>query len=585
MARTIEIDQTVTISTLAKQLELPSTSLVAELFKNGIVATLNEKIDFATATGLIDDLGLDVTVKQRQIVAPRMVVPKTTPPTYQPRPPVVAVMGHVDHGKTTLIDKITQQSNADQELGGITQHINAYQAQHDGQTITFLDTPGHVAFASLRQHGIELTDLVVIVVAADDGVRPQTIEAIRFAQKPNLKIIVAISKVDKAGVNVAKVRSQLAEHGLVADDAGGDTSFVELSATTGTGIKELLDIILLTAQIAELKADVGGLARGLIIESYLKKGLGPVAVVLVQEGILKMADFIVAGQASGRVRTMNDFRGQKLTQAGPSMPVMISGFKALPKFSDHFFAVENDKTAKKLAKDHQSQTTNQTNSSMTSSELLRIIKQRTSINRANIIIKADVQGSLTTAVDGVLGLDTDEVGSHIVAATVGEVSERDIWLAKTTQATIHCFNVTVSNSMKRLARRHGVTIDYHTIIYEFLMAVKQDLEKLLPPEVVVTDLAQMVVKGVFKTTKDSVICGGQITSGQLSLPALASLYNGKQQLATDLEVISLKKETNTVNQIAQGELGGVSLRTSGKLVIKPDHQLHFYRQTVKVRKL
>jgi translation initiation factor IF-2 len=349
--KVIVIADSITVGELAEKLNLPVTNLIGELFKNGIVSTINQHIDFETASIIIEELGiLDVTLERK--TAANLSVRKVheLSDSAVARPPIVAVMGHVDHGKTSLLDAILKTKVADSEAGGITQYISAYQTVHADRSITLLDTPGHEAFAALRQHGAELTDVVVIVVAADDGVKPQTIEAIRFAKSANAKIVVAINKMDKEAADPDRVKAQLAtEHDLNPEEWGGDIVMVEVSAKTGKNIDKLLDMVLLVADIEELKADIDTPAEGLVIESHMEVGRGPVVGLLVMQGILKPSHFLVAGTTYGKVRTLLDFAGKTLKEAGPSTPATVTGFKELPQFGDNFVIVKNEKEARAQA--------------------------------------------------------------------------------------------------------------------------------------------------------------------------------------------------------------------------------------------
>ncbi len=582
MTRTIEIAHMITISDLAHQLELPATQLISELLKNGVILTLNEKIDFETVAILIEELGLDVQVQQKSLIVVNVDKPRQGV-IQKARPPVVAVMGHVDHGKTSLLDKIVGSNLVSGEAGGITQHISAQQITHQDRLITFLDTPGHEAFAAVREHGALLTDLVVLIVAADDGVQEQTIEAIRFARKSGVKIVVAVSKIDKPNANLHLIKQQLAEQDLLAEDMGGQTIIIPISAKTGEGIEQLLDMILLVGDIEELQADSHGSATGLVIEAYMKRGLGPVAVVLVQEGVLHKGDFLVAGQAWGKARLLHDTTGEILDKATASTPVIISGFKSLPEFGQTFEVVGGEKEAKKIAAIAGARQ-NFKSSGMSSRELLRIIERRTEINEHKVIIKADVKGSLTAILDSLKSLDTDEVATKVVDSGVGSLSESDINTAKISGATIYCFNLNLVATMRRLASQRDVVLKTYTIIYELLDDIKASLEKLLIPEKVVIELGSLQIEGIFKTTKSELICGGQILKGKLSLPARVRIKRGDALLA-EAEVRSLAKGPMEVKEVANGEMCGLRLATTSKVNLKPDDLLEFYRIEIQERKL
>ena len=585
MSRIIEIDNNVTISTLAEKLELPATNLVAELLKQGIMVTLNERIDVDTATILVEELGLDIELKEKQTKGPStQLSKKRIKPAYKQRPPVVAIMGHVDHGKTSLLDKICNSSTVKSEAGGITQHISAHQTEHKGRVITLLDTPGHEAFAAIREHGAKLTDLAVIVVAADDGIKPQTLEAIRFANKAGVKMIVAVNKMDKGETGLNKVKQQLAEQNILVEGWGGEIIVTPVSAKTGKGIEELLDAILLIADVEELKADFQGLAVGLVIEAKMKKGMGPMAVVLVQQGILKHGDYLVAGAAYGRVKTLQTIDGVDITKAEPSSPVIVCGLKSIPEFGDELYVVETEKEAKDNAGTYS--TDRETRSSgITNNEMLRLIQRRTSVTECNIIIKADVQGSLTSVLDSIKVLDTDEAASRIVSSGVGAVNESDIETARAAEAIIYCFNTDVSSGIRRMANQKSVSIKTYKVIYELLDDIKAELESRLPPEVIELDIAQLTVKGVFNTTKKEVICGGKVSKGKMALPSFANVLREGDIIASALPVLTIKKGITQVTEVSSGEMCGLSLETSEKLLLKEGDVLQLYTREIKKKVL
>jgi translation initiation factor IF-2 len=401
--RIIEVEEQITVGALAEKLMLPVSKLIGELMKNGVLATVNERIDFDTAQILVGELGLEIElVKKKEVIDLGVREKRKANQKGENRPPVVAVMGHVDHGKTSLLDAIREADIAKGEAGGITQHISAYQITHKDRQITFLDTPGHEAFAALREHGALLTDLVIIVVAADDGVKPQTIEAIRFARKAGVKIIVAINKIDKEGANVPQLKQQLAEQDLLVEEWGGDTVVVEVSAKTKVGIPELLDMVLLVADVEELKADVNVPATGLIIEAHMEKGRGPVAICLIDEGTIKSGDYIVAGNTYAKIRNLESTTGKPLDKALPSTPVIITGFKLLPQFGDEFEIVKDEKTARSKAQNVGRQRKEDgSTQDIGSGELIRLINRSNQITEFPVIIKADVQGSLTSVIDSI----------------------------------------------------------------------------------------------------------------------------------------------------------------------------------------
>ena len=580
MATTIEIEDTITVGALAEKLMLPVTKIIAELMKNGVMATVNERIDFDTAQIIVSELDLDIELKKQEVVTP-VREKKAASDKASARPPVVAVMGHVDHGKTSLLDAIRGAEVVKGEAGGITQHISAYQVEHSDRIITFLDTPGHEAFAALREHGAQLTDVAIIVVAADDGIKPQTIEAIRFARKAGVKIIVAINKIDKPEADANRVKQQLSEQDLLVEEWGGDTITVNVSAKTREGIDQLLDMILLVAEVEELRADTDVPATGLIIEAHMEQGRGPVAVALIEAGELAPGDFVVAGSSYARVRNLESTSGKPVKKAGPSTPVMITGFKTLPEFADEFVAVKDEKTARSQAeKAGTSRRGSGGKSDINSGELLRIINRTNKLNELNIIVKADVQGSLTSVLDSLKSLDTEEVAVKLVATGVGVVNENDLHMAHSSQAIIYGFNVSAPSNIKQLASRDRIPIRLYRVIYELIDDVKQELTKMLAPEVVETDTGRLVVKGVFKTTKTEVICGGEVTKGKLTVPAIARVVRDSQQLA-EVEVTNLKRGPQDTKEVFEGEMCGVSLKTTSKLDIQEGDRIEaFQRQTV-----
>jgi translation initiation factor IF-2 len=584
MATTIQIEDNITVGALAEELKLPVTRLIGELMKNGIMATINERLDFDTATIIVGELGLDIELERKKVEsqhAPREKAPAGANATQ--RPPVVAVMGHVDHGKTSLLDAIRGAQVAKGEAGGITQHISAYQVEQKGRLITFLDTPGHEAFAAIREHGAHLTDIVILVVAADDGVKPQTIEAIRYARNAGVKIVVAINKIDKEGANSGLVKGQLAEQQVVSDERGfgGDVPMVEVSAKTGQNIDTLLDTVLLVADVEELKADATVPARGLIIEAHVEHGRGPIAHALIEEGTLHPGDFVVSGGTYAKVRNLDTTDGKPVKSAGPSTPVVISGFKTLPEFGDPFEVVADEKTARSQAASVAAErASGGGRSDMSGSELLRIISRNDKLQELPIIIKADVQGSLTSVADSLKSVETDEVAVRVVGSSAGSVNENDIHLAHSSGAIIYGFNTSVAPNIRRLASRDQVSIRLYDVIYELIDDVKTELTKLLPDEVVEKEMGELEVKGVFKTTKSEIIAGGEVKSGTLKVPALVRVYRKKEQIGT-AELTGLKRGPNDARDLATGELGGISLSTQARITLEVGDRLEFFtRETV-----
>jgi len=584
---TIEVQDMVTVGELAEKLAIPVTRLIAELMKNGVMATVNERIDFDTAQIIVGELGLDVELAKKAITTelPTRHRAEVDDATAKPRPPVVAVMGHVDHGKTSLLDAIRSADVVKGEAGGITQHISAYLVVHKGRMITFLDTPGHEAFAALREHGAMLTDLVIIVVAADDGIKPQTLEAIRFARKAGVKIVVAITKVDKPEADANRIKQQLAEQELLPEEWGGDTIILEVSAKTGKGLPELLDMVLLVADVEELRATYDQPATGLIIESHMEQGRGPVAEALVEQGTLKVGDFVVAGTTYAKVRNLDSTSGKPLKEATPSMPIVIAGFKALPEFGDPFTVVRDEKKARQLAADAAHDRQNKGGHlEIGSNELIRLINRSNEVNELNILVKADVQGSLTSVIDSLKTLDNEEVAVRIVGTGVGPIGENDVRMAATSKAILYGFHVEVPSGAKQLANRDKVDIRLFKVIYELIDDAKEELTKLLAPEIVETDLGRLIVRGIFKITKTEVICGGEVTKGKLTVPALAKVRRGDEELA-EVEVTNLKRGPQDAKEILEGEMCGLSFKSKSRVDLQEGDIIELFTRELKDRSL
>ena len=584
MAQKIEIEEFITVGTLAEKLSIPVTKLITELMNNGVMATVNERIDFDTAQIIVGELGLEdieLTKKSDEpVVTPREK--RKVSMGGELRPPVVAVMGHVDHGKTSLLDAIRGKEVAKGEAGGITQHISAYQVQHNKRAITFLDTPGHSAFAALREHGAQLTDLVIIVVAADDGIKPQTIEAIRFARNAGVKIIVAINKIDKDSADANHIKQQLSEQELLIEEWGGDTVVVEVSAKTKQGIDNLLDMVLLVADVEELKAPVEGPASGLVIESHMEKGRGSVGIVLVEQGTLSNGDFVVTGSTYAKVRNLESTDGSALKVATPSTPVIITGFKELPSFGDEFVAVKDEKSARNLEQTNTLERKELVGKhDLSGSDLISIINRNNALTELNVIIKTDVQGSLTSVADSLKTLNTEEVAIKIVSSGVGAINENDVYLAHTSNAIVYGFNVTLPTNIKQLVHRDKVSVRLFNVIYELIDDAKNELSELLAPKTVEHEQGVLVVKGIFKITKTEVICGGEVTKGKISVPAQARVTRGKEKIA-DVEVTNLKRGPQDAKEVVEGEMCGLSLKTQSKLELLEGDRIELYlTETVK----
>lgn len=583
--RILQVPDMVTVGELAQTLDLPVTKLIGELFKNGIAATVNQRIDLETAQIIVDELKLDVELQRQEHTT---VVDKKHELSDEAvaRPPIVAVMGHVDHGKTTLLDAILDTKVVEGEAGGITQHISAYQTVRKGRSITLLDTPGHEAFSALRQHGATLTDVVIIVVAADDGVKPQTVEAIKFAQVANAKIVVAITKCDKETANVERVKAQLAsEYGLNPEEWGGDTVMVDISAKTGKNLDKLLDMVLLVADIEELKADVAVPAEGLVIESHMEVGKGPVVSVLVEHGELKVGQCVVSGTTYAKVKTLFDYAGRPIKLAGPATPATITGFKEAPSFGHRFMAVKNEKTARlQVEKNRLSQQHEAVHAHMTGNDLLRMMNKHESTQEVTVVVRADVQGSLTSVTDSLKLLENEELIVRIIGSGIGNITENDIRLAASAGAIIYGFNVQLPTTVKRLAQREKVSVRIFKVIYELLDDIHEVMEGMLAPEIIETEVGKLKVLAVFRTTKSGVICGGEVLTGKITAGLLTRVMRGGEKLA-EAEVKNVQRQQQEAKEVFEGEQCGLELKTDGKLLLEANDQLEFFTRELKKRTL
>lgn len=582
------VADSITVGELAETLHLQVSTLVGELFKNGIVATINQKIDFDTAQIIVEELGIDVVLERKKPVEIVRVKHENSDKA-EPRPPIVAVMGHVDHGKTTLLDQILKMHKVSTEAGGITQHISAYQTERNGKKITLLDTPGHEAFAALRQHGAVLTDVVIIVVAADDGVKPQTVEAIKFAQNANAKIVVAINKIDKPTANPEMVKAQLAsEYKLTPEEWGGDVLMVNVSALTGEGIDKLLDAVLLVAEMEELKADYDILAEGLVIESHMEQGRGSVVSLLVEQGTIHESDVLVAGTAYGKIRTLLDFKGDRIKKAGPSTPVIITGLKDLPQFGDSFVITKNERLARKMITEAKIEhEKNAASTNVTGADLLKMMSHQDDVKDFDVVVKADVQGSLTSVVDSLKMINGDEeVNVRVIGTGVGNISENDIRLAMSGNTVVYGFNVELPPNVKRLAQRDRVEVRIFKVIYELIDDVKASMSNLLSPKIVDETVAELDVKGVFKTTKDEVIAGGEILSGKVVLADKPLVrFIRKKEILGEGELINIQKQKHDVKELFESDICGFSVKVQNRINLEVGDKVQFFKRELVKREI
>lgn len=584
VTKQIAIAPVVGVGEFAEKLGVPVTTVIGELMKNGVMATINEQIDFDTAAIIGSDLGFEIEAEKEQADPAAPAKTELAEGEGETRPPVVAVMGHVDHGKTSLLDAIRETNVVAKESGGITQHIGAYQIKRKDRWITFLDTPGHEAFSAIRQHGARLTDVAIIVVAADDGVKPQTKEAIRHAKEAGVQIVIAINKIDKPGADPNRVRQELSELELVPEEWGGKTVMVDVSAKAGTNIEKLLDVVLLVADIEDLRARPNGPAEGVIIESHLDTGKGPVATVLVQHGNLAVGDYIVSGATYAKVRSLGDYRGKKLKGADPGMPAVVTGFKGVPDFGNVFYAVENEKAARdrSVASQRQASTKSMIKvKSIDAADLTDAISAG-KIKELNVVVKADVQGSLESLLTSLSELKNDEVAVKVVSQGIGDVSESDVNFAQTAGALILGFNVSIGSAVKQLANREKVQLRLYKVIYELLDDVRSALTQMLEPEVIEVPVGELKVLGVFKTTKSEVICGGEVLTGKVEPDVQVRVKRDKEVIATG-KITNVQKEQNKVKQVVEGEQCGLNVAINAKIEI--DDRLEFFTTETRQRTL
>ena len=553
--KVITIPETITIKDLADKMKIQPSAIVKKLFMQGQIVTVNQEIDFETAEEIAIEYEI-ICEKEVQVdvIEELLKEEEEDEATMEKRPPVICVMGHVDHGKTSLLDAIRKTNVTDREAGGITQHIGAYTVRINDQKITFLDTPGHEAFTAMRMRGANSTDIAILVVAADDGVMPQTVEAINHAKAAGIEIIVAVNKMDKPNANVDRVKQELTEYELIPSDWGGTTEFVPVSAKTGEGIDTLLETILLTAEILELKANPNRRARGLVIEAELDKGRGPVATVLVQKGTLHVGDFVSAGAAHGKVRAMVDDKGRRVKEAGPSTPVEILGLSDVPNAGEILIAHENDKTAKSFAETFVAQNKvkklEETKSKMSLDDLFTQI-QAGNLKELNLIIKADVQGSVEAVKQSLLKLSNEEVVVKCIHGGVGAINESDVTLASASQAIIIGFNVRPDAMAKATAEREGVDVRLYKVIYQAIEDVQAAMKGMLDPIFEEKVIGHAEVRQIFKASAVGNIAGSYVLDGTFERGCKIRITREGEQIFEG-NLASLKRFKDDVKEVKAG---------------------------------
>ncbi|MFC5578432.1 translation initiation factor IF-2 [Lysobacter niabensis] len=579
VVREVAIGDTITVADLAQKLALKGGDVVKALFKMGVMATITQSIDHDTAALVTEELG-HIVVKASENTAEDALLAhvEETQGDRTARPPVVTIMGHVDHGKTSLLDYIRRTKVASGEAGGITQHIGAYHVETPKGVISFLDTPGHAAFTQMRARGAKLTDIVVLVVAADDGVMPQTREAVQHAKAAKVPLIVAINKIDKSDADPLRVKNELLAEQVVAEDFGGDTQMVELSAKTGAGVDNLLDSILLQAEVLELKAVPTGRATGVVIESSLDKGRGPVATVLVQQGELKKGDYLVCGVQYGRVRALFDETGSQVEGAGPSIPVQVLGLSGVPDAGDDFVVVEDERLAKDVAqqrdaKRRESRLVAQAGNRM--EDIMAQMGEGAAQQTLNLVVKADVQGSVQALRDALTGLSTDAIRINVIGGGVGGITESDATLAATSKATVIGFNVRADASARRVIDSNGVDLRYFSIIYDVIDQVKQVASGILGKEIREEIIGTAEVRDVFRSSKFGAVAGCMVVEGVVKrTKPIRVLRDNTVIFEGELE--SLRRFKENVDEVRQGTECGIGVKAYND--IKPGDQIECFER-------
>jgi translation initiation factor IF-2 len=565
----IELPASLTVRELAQQVQASPIDIIKILMTNGVMANINQMIDYDTAAIIVSELGFEVTqekTEQEEVVDTgtipywRQLIMNEKPKDLVDRAPVITILGHVDHGKTTLLDAIRKSDVAGGEFGGITQHIGAYQIEHKGKPITFLDTPGHAAFTAMRARGAQGADIVVLVVAANDGVMPQTKEAINHATAAKVPIIVALNKIDLDDANPEFTKRQLSEMGLVPDEWGGNTMVVPVSAKAKIGLDDLLEAILLVADSNEIKANPNSVAVGTVIEAEIEKAKGVLATLLVQNGTLQSGDFIVAGLSSGKIRAMFDFRGKPVRKAGPSTPVRVMGLSDVPHAGDFFQVFKDEKVGRQaVQKRKAAELDKRPTSAKASLEEMFANFQAGKARELQLIVKADVEGSLEPIVESLRDIKSDEIKINILHAQTGNISEGDVILASASNAIIIGFNVKADAAARKLAETERISIRLYNIIYRLIEDVEKALKGLLEPEYEQVDIGKAEVLAIFSISKVGNIAGCKVIQGEIRRNARVRVTR-KGELIYETEVSSLRHEKEVVREVRQGFECGISLR-------------------------
>ncbi|VXA80322.1 MULTISPECIES: translation initiation factor IF-2 [Aeromonas] len=580
--RDVVIGETITVAELANKMAVKGVEVIKAMMKMGAMATINQVIDQETAQLVAEEMGHKVVLRRENELEEAVLSDRDETSEAKSRAPVVTIMGHVDHGKTSLLDYIRKAKVAASEAGGITQHIGAYHVETDSGMITFLDTPGHAAFTSMRARGAKSTDIVVLVVAADDGVMPQTIEAIQHAKAAEVPIVVAVNKIDKPEADPDRVKTELARYNVMSEDWGGDSQFVHVSAKSGEGIDDLLEAILIQSEVLELKAVVDGMASGVVIESFLDKGRGPVATVLVQEGTLRQGDIVLCGLEYGRIRAMRDELGREIKEAGPSLPVEILGLSGVPSAGDEATVVRDEKKAREVALYRQGKFRDVKLARQQKAKLENMFANMTEgeVSEVNVVIKADVQGSVQAICDALVQLSTDEVKVKIVGSGVGGITETDATLAAASSAILVGFNVRADASARKVIESESLDLRYYSVIYDLIDEVKQAMSGKLAPEYRQEIIGLAEVRSVFKSPKFGAVAGCMVTEGVVKrsnrirvLRDNVVIYEG--------ELESLRRFKDDVNEVRNGYECGIAVKNYND--VREGDQIEVY-ETIEIQR-
>ena len=577
----LQVVEGTTVADLATSLELQPSALIMRLMKLKVMANINQRLDYNTLVMLGEHLNFQA-VRSKTLEEELLTEIPDAPESLQPRAPVVTIMGHVDHGKTSLLDSIRQSNISESEAGNITQHIGAYHVKLKGGSIVFLDTPGHAAFTAMRARGAQVTDIVVLIVAADDGVMPQTIEAISHAKAAKVPIVVAINKIDMPGARTDYVKQQLAEQELLPEDWGGQTICVETSAIDGTGIDFLLEMLLLEAALLELKANPNKLARGVVIEAEVDKGRGAIATVLVQSGTLRVGDVFVSGRYSGRVRAMMDNFGKRMKEAGPSFPVEVLGFTGVPEAGDRFYVVESDKDARTISETRQDQYRNEklgANSHVSLDNLFQQI-QEGEIKELNVVLKGDVQGSVQAVASSLLELSTDEVKINIIHQAVGGITETDILLASASDAIVVGFNVHPTTEAVQAKETEGIDVRTYNVIYNLISYIRSAMEGLLDPEVREVVIGRAEVRELFRVPRLGLVAGSYVNWGRISFNQPLRILRDNR-LIHEGKVNSLRRFKDNVNEVQANYECGIGIETFADLKVGDVLECYVHEQVAR----